>query len=176
MPRRQAGKATQVQYADRIEFTAGLMGSMLHDFQVRQQLREKWPVSRRQCDRYMARARLLMRERSGRDRFEHLVEADAFYRSELQGTAEPMVRIKCRERLDALYGVDARYEGEVAKPAVTNNTVNVTINVVGLSVDEIERRIEDGAAIDPKQLDHLPRGDRLRILRKSAVLCEAPDA
>jgi hypothetical protein len=162
-------KATNDQFQARVERAAQLMGEMLPDSAVKRQLHGEFGVEWRQAMRYMALARAAMTKRSGRDRFAHVVESIAFYEAELRRSTEPMVRIKCRERLDSLLGLDAKFlDGPAQPPAPQITNITVTVNVANLSVDEIERRVEAGEVIDIKQLSHLDVDDRLRVLRRCA--------
>ena len=168
-------QASKCEMYDRIEMAAQMLGSRLPEWLIRDKLQEMYRIGPRQASRVMSRARVIMIARTGRPRESHQVDSYNFYLSEMQRSDDPMVRIRCQERMDAIMGLDAKYTGGPLQPLVTNTTTNVTINVSGMSVDEIERRVEAGEMIDPKQLEHLGRGDRLRILRKAALACEPPN-
>lgn len=159
-------KPTRAEHDARIEVAAHLLGSMAHNHMIINELKKAYQVNKHTAQRYMARARILIRQRTGQGRFEHRMEAEAFYRTELQRSNEPMVRIKCRERLDSIHGVDAKFENGPAQPESTKDVA--TESAAALTVDAIDSRIEAGAEIDPASLAHLPRADRLRILRKLA--------
>lgn len=161
-------RATKCELYDRIEIIADMIATRATDRAVREQCKEMWGLKFRQISRLMARARQILIQRTQRPREEHQVESYNLYLSELQRSSDPAVRLKAQERIDSILGLDAKYTGGPYAPPASNTTVNVTINVAGLSSDQIEELVERGEALDPKSIEHLPRADRLRILRKAA--------
>jgi len=155
------------QTLDKIEQIADWLGARIPERVVREKCKETWGYGYRNIAYLLSRARALLQERSGKPRHEHQQEAYNFFLSTLLATSDPIVRIRCQEGINRLLGLDAQYTGGTIPPP-PSTTVNVTINVTGLSSDQIEELVERGEPLDPKSIEHLPRADRLRILRKAA--------
>ncbi len=109
---------------ERIESIAALLGSGAMKSQVKKQIQLKYGCSVRTCETYLSRARVLLIEQTNRSKAEHFTDAAAFYLSILQSNAEIPVKIKARERLDQLYGLDAKHGDP------PSNTTNTTVNVI----------------------------------------------
>lgn len=165
-------RASKSELYDRLEKIADMIGSQLPEWLVREKIRETWGVKHRQTNALIARARGILVKRTQRPREDHQVDSYSLYRNILQTSPDPVARIRAQERIDSILGLDARYTGGPLIVEATETTVNVTIDVTGLSSDQIEERVERGEALDPKSIEHLPRADRLRILRKAAQACE----
>lgn len=109
--------------------------------QVKTIIADTWGLQRRSVERYISHARKLMREAAGKDDDEHRSDAYSFYTSVLSDPdASHRDKIKARERIDKLYGLD--------KPTVVHGkNVNVELtqeDLAEMSDDELadlERRL-----------------------------------
>lgn len=107
--------ASNEEFAQRIEFAALLLGRDVPSSQAKQQLVAKYSVTVRMAEIYIAQARDLLVEWSGRTREEHFLESVSFWKSVVQAPGSSMAdRMRAREKLDELYHLaKAR---EVAEP------------------------------------------------------------
>ncbi len=121
--------------ARRIEYTAQLMGSGLPEYAVIDKLKLDFGISFRQCVRYMSRARGIMIAWTQQPKAAHFTESATFYRTIIQTSKDERNRIAARERLDSLYGLDAKYDDKDDGASVVNNVLNITVN--NLSAEQL---------------------------------------
>jgi hypothetical protein len=111
-PGRSSSSARELE--QRIEFTAYLLGQMVPKGQVKTLLRRRYqnrsgkPISARTCEDYISRAREKLIEWTQKPKEEHVTEAAAYYVTTIQNAqATISEKLRARERLDALYGINA---------------------------------------------------------------------
>ncbi len=136
-------KSTNQEILDRIEFTAQLMGSGAPDYAVKQKVRQEYGVSRATCLRYMSRARGLMIAWTERPKQDHFVDSYNHYRTIIQTTSDPVAKLRAQERIDSLFGLDAKYTG-----GTTNNTQFNVILEQGQAITEQGRMDQVMALLD----------------------------
>lgn len=75
-------------------------------WQIKKAFREKYGSSARSVERYLSRARAILRSEVGKEDTDHLSESYAFYRSVIQSTnATIRDKIKAQENIDRLLGI-----------------------------------------------------------------------
>lgn len=101
-------KPTKAEHRKRLELVRNLLGRGLYDGEIKAIVGKRYGIKFRTVQRYLARAREDIRRETGRD-FETLRgEAYETYRSIVSDQdAKPIERIKARERIDRLMGLEA---------------------------------------------------------------------
>lgn len=85
-----------------------LLGKGAYDGEVKTVVAARYGISRRTVERYLRRAREEMRAEIGRDKPDLQAESLEVYRSILMDEdAKPIEKIKARERMDKLLGLEA---------------------------------------------------------------------
>ncbi len=138
-------KATNAQILERIEFTAQLMGSGAPDYAVRRKIKDEYGIGRRMCDRYMSRARDLMIAWTGRAKESHFVDSYNHYRTLIQMSSDPMVRLHAQERIDSLFGLDEKYKRKAEQEGEESQSPGVQVNV---AVSVVREMLNDPAYIE----------------------------
>lgn len=137
---------------ERIEITASLLGAGLLKSAVKAKMVEMWGCSTRTCETYISRARVLLMHLTQRPKEEHFTEAASFYTSVIQSEADLPAKLKARERLDSLYGLDAKFTAASSQAINVNVTQAVQVNGLTISIDEFRK---------------LPADEQQRLLREA---------
>jgi hypothetical protein len=105
-------KPTKEQLEERIERTREMLASGLQKRVIKRRLAKRYGVNPRTCETYLARARELIVQASGRARPEWRAESLAFYESVIADRlASTRDKVKARERIDKLLGLEDKSTG-----------------------------------------------------------------
>jgi len=108
-------RADTAELVDRIEKVAGLIAQGKTRGSILKAVCEQFQITRRQARNYYRHAQNLLVRWSGQDRKKHFVEASSFYRAVIQSAGPTWSeKIKARQCLDALYGLEAPRELRVS--------------------------------------------------------------
>lgn len=104
-------------------------------------------VSARTCESYLARGRELILKLSDKPKAEHLLEAACFYRSVIMDPrSSAYVKLRCRERLDELFGLNPPLRREVI--GKTQTSPRVTIDDLVTAYKKARQTLGTGEAED----------------------------
>ena len=116
-PRKPSRKSTNAEIEERITAAEILICRCARRGEIHAHFAAKYDVCWRSTDRYVARARERLRQRSTRPRQDHFDESMTFYESVIRDkNARPQDKLRARQRMDELLGLDAPKRQEVAGP------------------------------------------------------------
>jgi hypothetical protein len=99
-------KPTREEEKERIEFTASLLSSGNRKGEIKRQLKARYGVSARTCERYLSRARPLVRASLGVSLEEVRLQSYSFWSSIIRDSTAPLrFKMRARKRLDKLLGL-----------------------------------------------------------------------
>ncbi len=109
-------KATLEEQAERIELVEGLLGQGARTGQIKRALKTQYGLEHAQSMVYIGRARDNIRKRFGKNREAHRADSFAFYEAMATATskATPIVKLRARQRIDELLGLDAPHRTELS--------------------------------------------------------------
>lgn len=140
---------TREEQAERTDFCARLMAKCRTKSEIHRMMREKYGVDSRTIDRYMARVRKEWAKDVDPGRREEVrAESLAMYAEIMRDPkASAMARIRCRERIEMLHGLDVhRFEHSgpngAPLPVATDKVIIVELPATGATAarDEAEFR------------------------------------
>lgn len=132
-------KSTFAEVEHRVAHTEGLLRAGFHaPYELKQKLMKKFGVGYRMATDYITRARERLLTRLDQVKREHRADSFAFYEGQtMNPRATPSERIRARERIDKLLGLEAPTQVEY-----TGNGVLTEICVDKLKLDlETKKRL-----------------------------------
>lgn len=110
-------KGTNDQLQERIEETAGLLAMGATKTEIHKVVGGKHNVVWRTVDIYIARARKWLEKQADRTQEQVRSESVNWYERQLKSSGAALRdKIKCRERLDEIYGIDAPKRQQISTP------------------------------------------------------------
>jgi hypothetical protein len=107
MPTKTYRKPTRKEKEERIDLTLRLLSRGVYKGEVKVVLHARYGVGARTAERYLSRAREILRGRTGRSLDEHRLDAFAFYESIIQDPeATTRERLLAQARIDKLLGLE----------------------------------------------------------------------
>jgi hypothetical protein len=114
MGRKPYHKPTRVEEEARVAYTVHLLSRYAYKGEIKRLLKQRFGISARSCERYLARARELLRERTGADLDEHRALSLGFYESVIRDPATTTrEQLLAQKRIDKLLGLEER--GQAAR-------------------------------------------------------------
>jgi hypothetical protein len=107
-------RPTEQELEERIVVTSRALCRGLTKHEIKRAITSQYRVGWRTVETYLSRARALLIEESGRTRQQLVAEAFGFYNSVLSSNASTADKIRARERIDRLFGLDAPMRQEIA--------------------------------------------------------------
>lgn len=139
-------KTTRLEYDERVDFVLSLMVRCATRGQIHQACRERYGTVWRTADRYVSRAKEQMAKNATVNREQMRAESLAVYESIIRGPASPSAKIRARERIDQLFGLEAPRRSEISGPE--GGPVAVAEKVVILELPALDdRAAQDEAAV-----------------------------
>lgn len=112
-------KSTNKEMEGRVTKVASLMCNGLLRTQIHELCKREWGVGWRMAERYMARAREMLKSEVSKERADLVAGAVGYYMGVIRTPGvETRDKLKARERLDALLGLDMPSKSEVTTMAV----------------------------------------------------------
>jgi hypothetical protein len=151
----------QARWEERINYACQVLGRRGYKHELFALLRHRYGISTRTCERILARARVVMAQRAGKDRAEHKVDALSFYESVVRDPgATTGERLHAQSRIDRLLGLEAPQRlAHGGDPKAPPARVRVTETIVR------DRR-------DLRELNLVERATRLGALEKLTAWIE----
>jgi hypothetical protein len=110
-------KPTNDELEKRIEEVELLMARGARPSQIHAAICKKYGIHWNSVNRYMVRARKNIQKRFARSREQHRADSFTFYESMIMaGDASPGAKIRARQRIDELLGLDAPKRTELSGP------------------------------------------------------------
>jgi len=107
-------KPSAEELRDRVEFTVFLLSRRLYKCDIKRILKKRYNVEFRACEDYLARARKILLEDTGRTREQHRIESLRLYESIVAGDGSSVRDIlHAQERIDKLLGLEAPQKHDV---------------------------------------------------------------
>ena len=129
-------RTPEKKHMARIKMAKGLLERGLYDWEIKLLIAEKEDVSKRTVQRYLTKARQLMRKDTGRDREELRHDAISFYKSIISDQhAQPRDRLKAQERIDRLLGLE--------EPTVIHQKVEGQVTHTHQPIVEVARKDDE---------------------------------
>lgn len=100
-------KPTREQKKERLDLTFDLLSRGWYIYEIRRELKDKYGVSRRTCDRYLSHAREELAEDWGVSIYELRTAQATFYRRIMRDeSVNTGIRMKAASRIDKLFGLE----------------------------------------------------------------------
>jgi hypothetical protein len=111
-------KATYEQIEERIELVQSLLSQGVLKGQIKRVILAKYGITARQCEEYISRAKDAIRKQFGQNKDQHRKDSFAFYQAIAApgGKASPGARLRARQRIDELLGLDAPRVQQISGP------------------------------------------------------------
>lgn len=101
-------KPTKAEHAQRVNLCRQMVGQAYHDGEIKRLVSQKYNISPRSVERYIKRARDQIIAELGIPKVELRAQSAEFYRSVAHDAKQKTRdRLRARERIDKLYGLDS---------------------------------------------------------------------
>lgn len=123
-PPTKGKKPTREELRERISLCVEMLSVKgWKKWQIKKAFREKYGSSARSVERYLAKARAILRSEYGKEDVDHSSESYAFYRGVIQSqTSTVREKLKAQENIDKLLGL--RKPLKVANTDAAGNTID----------------------------------------------------
>lgn len=139
--KRNPGQTAEAELVARVELTLNMLTKGYRKSVIKTVMRQRYGVSPRTVENYLARAKEILLVELKEERDEHAGRSLAFYRSVI---ADPAVKMKdklvAQRRIDLLLGLQAPTRVALTDPEGNTPaapTIQVGVDLSGLSTDEL---------------------------------------
>lgn len=151
-PRKKAIKPTAREHAERVDFVGQCLGKLLTRTQIHRACEEKWGVHWRSADRYMVRAKELLRERCRMPKDEAR-ELGLTVILDCLKSPNASIRLRAEERLAMITGYEPPRRSEIT--GADGGPVAVAEKVVILELPALDDRpAQDEKAVADWRREH----------------------
>lgn len=148
-------RSTHKSFEERIEVARKLLSARMRHGDVKRYLKNTYGVATRQAETYIARARKLMREETGRPKDEHVADSYAFYCSVIADpNASHKDKLRAQELLDKLLGLPVPFR--IAQTDSKGN--DLTPDAARAEFDRIAAILRERARVAEAQPGHGQNG------------------